>query len=97
MFDFDYDHTEILKDRQERNLDIIDNLVIPDSEAIMDEMNIQGFIRRYYGTFLIVLVLLLWICRILTWKYEIDIRKRSYTRKQKHCAKKFDVKIDTNI
>ena len=49
----------------------------------------QQFVQTYYGVFLVTLMVLLWIGRLVTWRYDISFGKRTCLRKNKRVRKKF--------
>ena len=70
-------------------------LLLSNYTYVLDEsgsgttMTFQLFVQSYYGVFLVTLMVLLWIGRLVTWRYDISIGKRTCLRKNKPVRKKF--------
>ena len=62
-----------------------------DDKAPAIAMTLQQFIQAYYGIFLVILMILLWIGRLVTWRYDISINKGTCSRKIKRVPEKFYV------
>jgi len=66
----------------------IENSSLPDDES-KDKEN-EATVRKLYGLSVVALVIVLWIGRSVTWRYDISFAKGKCTRKPRRISKKFE-------